>query len=87
MGQELWLTERQLSTMSCLGTQFVARSGMEDAISAGIWRGRPFGGVSIAWSPKLDAIIKPVTNFRHSRVVGVEIESENNKTLIINIMS
>ena len=49
MGQELWLTERQLSTMSNLGTQLTARSAMEDAISTGIFRGRPFGGISIAW--------------------------------------
>ena len=74
MGQELWLTERQHSTMSNLGTQFTARSAMEDAISAGIFRGRPFGGVSIAWSPKLNSFIRPLTNFRHKRVVGVEIK-------------
>ena len=61
MGQELWLTERQLSTMSNLGTQFTARSAMEDAISTGIFRGRPFGGVSIAWSPKLNPFIRPLT--------------------------
>ena len=65
MGQEIWLTEQQLSNMSILGTQFVARSGMEDAISSGILRGRPFGGVSIAWSPDLNSIIKPLVNFKH----------------------
>ena len=85
MGQELWLTERQLSTMSNLGTQFTARSAMEDAISSGIFRGRPFGGVSIAWSPKLNPFIRPLTNFRHKRVVGVEIDTESNKTLFISI--
>ena len=45
MGQELWLTERQLSSLSKLGTQFTARSAMEDAISSGILRGRPFVSV------------------------------------------
>ena len=54
-------------------------------LSSGVFRGRPFGGVSIAWSPKLDGVINPLTNFRHKRVVGVEIDSNNNKTLIINI--
>ena len=58
---------------------------MEDAISTSVFRGRPFGGVSIAWSPKLNNIVSPLTNFRHKRVVGVEIDSENNKTLIINV--
>ena len=71
--------------MNSLGTQYVARSAMEDAISSGILRGRPFGGVSIAWSSKLNGVVKPLTNFRHKRVVGVEIDSETNKTLIINI--
>ena len=70
MGQELWLTEKQLSTMSNLGAQFTARSAMEDAISSGILRGRPFGGVSIAWSPNLNSFIRPLTNFRHKQVVG-----------------
>ena len=85
LGQETWLSEKQFSSMKSLGCQYVARSAMEDALSSGILRGRPFGGVSIAWSPKLDGVIKPITNFRHKRVVGVEIDSENNKTLIINI--
>ena len=85
LGQETWLSEKQFSTMSSLGTQFVARSAMENALSSGILRGRPFGGVSIAWSPKLNGVIKPLTDFRHKRAVGVEIDSENNKTLIINV--
>ena len=85
MGQELWLTERQLSSLSKLGTQFTARSAMEDAISSGILRGRPFGGVSISWSPKLNPLVRPLTNFRHKRVVGVEIDTEHNKTLFISI--
>ena len=33
----------------------------------------------------MDGVIKPLTNFRHKRVVGVEIDSENNRTLLINI--
>ena len=47
----IWL-ERQLQRLNSLGTQFVARSSMEDAISTSILRGRPFGGVSIGLSPK-----------------------------------
>ena len=66
-------------------TQYVARSAMEDAISSGILRGRPFGGVSIAWSPKINGAVKPLTNFPHKRVVGVDIDSETKKTLIIRI--
>ena len=85
LGQETWLTEKQFPLLNSLGTQFVARSSMEDAISSGVLRGRPFGGVSIAWSPKLNGIVCPLTNFRHKRVVGVEINANNNKTLLVNV--
>ena len=83
MGQEHWLTERQIPSISSLGTQFVARSGMEDAISSQIYKGRPFGGVCIAWSPVLDQSMKPLSNFRHKRIVGVEFVSDNEKIIFI----
>ena len=57
--------EQQLPLLSSIGTQYVARSGMEDAISARICQGRPFGGVCIAWSPNMNNIVKPLANFRH----------------------
>jgi hypothetical protein len=62
MAQELWLTEQQLPTMQQLCTQFVARSGMEDAVASGIFRGRPFGGVNISWSPNLNHLVSQITN-------------------------
>ena len=83
MGQEHWLSEKQLPSLQQLGTQFVARSGMEDAISSGILVGRPFGGVSIAWPPHLDHLIKPLSNFCHKRVVGVELVSEEESFLFL----
>ena len=49
--QEIWLPENRLSELCDLGVQFVAHSGMENAVSSGIMRGRPYGGVCIAWSP------------------------------------
>ena len=62
MGQEHWLPTNRLSALGELGTQYTAQSGMEDAVSNGIMRGRPFGGVSIAWSPDMDHVIRPLTN-------------------------
>ena len=75
LGQEHWLSEKNLSEFSSLGVQFVARSGMEDAISTGIYRGRPFGGVSIAWSSSLNHVIKPLVNYKHRRVVCIELNA------------
>ena len=63
LGQELWLSENHLHKLTSLGVQFVARSGMEEAVTSGILRGRPFGGVSIAWSPNLNHAIRPLSNY------------------------
>ena len=83
MGQELWLSEKQLSSLHQLDTQFVARSGMEDSISQGIYRGRPHGGVSISWSSMLNHLISPLTHFRHKRVVGIELKTKEQPFLVI----
>ena len=83
MAQELWLSEKQLPMLQQLGTQFVARSGMEDALSSGILQGRPFGGVSISWSHDLDHHISPISNYRHKRVVGIEFKTGEENFLII----
>lgn len=85
MAQELWLTEQQIPTLQQLGTQFVARSGMEDAVASGILRGRPFGGVSISWSPNLNHLVTPLANYRHKRVVAVELKTEMSKCLFISV--
>ena len=85
MGQELWLSECQLKNLSDLGVQFVARSGMENAVSSGILRGRPFGGVCIAWSPNLNHAITPLTNYKHHRVVGIELHTAPLPIILVSI--
>ena len=74
MCQEHWLSESQIPLMQNLGCQFFARSGMEEAISSGIYRGRPFGGVGIAWSSNLDQSIVPLTSYKHKRVAAAELK-------------
>ena len=76
-GQELWLQEKQLSQMTDLGVQFVARSGMEEAVGSGMLKGRPFGGVSIAWAPEMNHVMKPLVNYRHKRLVCVEMATKS----------
>ena len=83
MAQELWLTEKQLTQLHQLGTQFVARSGMEEAVSSGVLRGRPFGGVSIAWSSDLNHVITPLPNYKHKRVVPIELHSSDKNLIVI----
>ena len=71
--------------MSDLGVQFVARSGMEEAVGSGMLQGRPFGGVSIAWAPELHHAMKPLVNYRHKRLVCVEMAAEPKPILFISI--
>ncbi len=63
MAQETWLSKKQLLELNSLGVQYVALSGMEHAVTSGILTGRLFGGVSVAWSPDLDHVMKPLINF------------------------
>ena len=83
--QEHWLSEQNLNKMSELGVNYVARSGMEDRIASGIYSGRPFGGVGISWSPKLDHLVNPLTDYRHKRVVAVEVRNETEQLILISV--
>ena len=74
LAQELWLSEQQLTQLDYLNAQYVARSGMEDAVSAGVLKGRPFGGVSVSWSQDLNHIVTPLSNYRHKRLIAVELK-------------
>ena len=83
MMQELWLTEQQLPLLQQTGAQFCARSGMQDSISTKMYQGRPHGGVCIAWSQNLNHLIFPLANYRHKRVVGAELRTENDNFLLL----
>ena len=82
--QEHWLSESQLHKFQQVDAQFVARSGMEDAVSSGIYRGRPFGGVAICWSSGLSPFITPVTNLKHKRIVAIELQTADGNFLLIS---
>ena len=84
MVQEHWLSEQQLPRFEQLNAQFFARSGMEDAISAGVFQGRPFGGVSICWSKNLNHVVTPISNYKHKRIVAVELKSQDRNLLLIS---
>ena len=84
MVQEHWLSEQQLSRFEQLDAQFVAHSGMEDAISSSIYQGRPFGGVSICWSKSLNHVITPISNYKHKRIVAAELKSQGRNILLIS---
>ena len=85
MAQETWLTEKQIPQMQELGVQFFARSGMEQAVSAGVLKGRPFGGVSICWSEDLNHIVTPLTEYKHERVVALNMKLVTGNIIFISV--
>ena len=85
MAQETWLSEAQIPRLKHLGVQYVAKSGVEHAVSTSILRGHPFGGVSIAWSPELNHLISSFTNYQHGRVVDVELNAGETQLLFIMV--
>ena len=85
LGQELWLSEHQLHQMNDMNCEYVTRSGMEDALSAGVLRGRPFGGVSISWSPDMNSLVVPLTNYKHKRIVAVELKTAEIPIIIMSL--
>ena len=84
-GQELWLQESKLSVMSELGVQYVAHSGMEEAVSSGMLSGRPYGGVSISWAPDLNHVMRPLVNYKHKRLICVEMKAEPSSIIFISL--
>ena len=58
---------------------------MEDAVSSGVLRGRPFGGVSIAWSCDLNHVITPLTDYNHKRVIAVELTTTKENIIFISV--
>ena len=85
MGQEHWLSNKQLHQFQSIKAQYYARSGMEEAVSSGVLKGRPFGGVSIAWSNELNHAITPLTQYKHKRVVAIQLETFQSNVIFISV--
>ena len=88
MAQELWLawlSNNQLSQLNQLDVEFIAHSGMEEAVSSGVLRGRPFGGVSISWSRDLNHVITLLTEYKHKRVVAIKLATTSKHVVFISV--
>ena len=64
---------------------FTAVSGMEDAASSGVMRGRPHGGVSIAWSQDLDHVMMPLSGYNFKCVVAAQLSSTSKSIIFISV--
>ena len=58
---------------------------MEEAVSSGVLRGRPFGGVSICWSEDLNHVITPLTKYKHKRIVAADMKLIDGNVLFISV--
>ena len=85
MGQEHWLSDKQMHQLQYLNAQYISRSGMEDAVSSGVLRGRPYGGVCITWSSDLNHVITPLSQYKHKRVVAVQLATSQKHVILISV--
>ena len=84
-GKKHWLSNKQLHLFQSIQAQYYAFSGMEEAVSSGVLRGRPFGGVSIAWSSDLNHAIVPLSQYKHKRVVAIQLETNQSNIIFISV--
>ena len=40
--------------------------------------------VSIAWSPELNHVISPLSNYKHKRIVAVELTTTSKKIILVS---
>jgi len=60
--QEHWLQNSQLHMFNTTDDQFkfYSNSSMENRLSKGVLKGRPFGGLGVLWRKDLNAIVSTV---------------------------
>jgi len=82
--QEHWLSSNQLNYLHDINPDFVvyAFSGMNEACSSGILRGRPFGGVAVLCHSNISNNVKLIGASDDGRVVAVTIELNSVKFLL-----
>lgn len=73
--QEHWLTKQNLHRFSSIHSEFnyYGVSGMNSAMSKGILRGRPFGGVCILWHKSLSSQIVYIGGDADGRCIAARL--------------
>ena len=79
--QETWLTDKEIPILSQISNDFYAKGISSIDTSSHLLSGRPYGGLAILWKKTIGAFIKPRL-FDDSRVMGIEISSGINHTIL-----
>ena len=82
--QELWILPNETELCNTIHPYFESFSTSSVEVESGILSGRPYGGMGLLWRKTLDPFVKPVS-FHDNRLVGLIIDINNVKTLIINV--
>ncbi len=82
--QETWLAPHDLTFVNTLDGRFYSKSVSSILIEDRVIRGRPHGGLSILWSKQIAHMCKVIT-FDDCRILGIEIDSNNQKVLFLNV--
>ena len=90
--QEHWLRppyKKQfgVNQLRCLHPNFdgYGTSAMTKTVETNISLGRPFGGTGFLFNKKYAKCLKPLLSFAHDRVTALQLESPNEKIILINI--
>ena len=82
--QETWLLETELCVLNSIDEHFYGIGISSVDISAGLLRGRPYGGLAILYRKTLSLSVK-IINYHDKRIFGLEVACKTLKLLIINV--
>jgi exonuclease III len=82
--QETWLTSQDLPYLNTLDERCYSMGVSAMSTEDSVLRGRPHGGLGIMWNKRITHMCK-IIEYEDCRILGIEINSDNKKILILNI--
>ena len=82
--QELWLTQNEICQLKSVHPEFdgCGISSIDD--QSGVLSGRPYGGIGILWRKSMSHACSVIT-YDDSRLIGINVHTNNGKYLILNV--
>jgi len=85
--QEHWLDNANLHKLGLVNSNYsyFGVSGMNQVLSHGLLRGRPFGGVAFLWNNDLSNAIKVIGSDSDGRCIAISLQCDGHCIIIINV--
>ena len=85
--QEHWLRDEELDRISdiCPDFNFKSISAMNEKLTEGIFRGRPFSGLALMWHNSLNPFIKFLASDEFNRVLAFKLSLANHSIILFNV--